>query len=112
MGQVGNALHELAEFGVDGLDYLVAIGNAGFQLAHAVLAVARVGAFAPQLADFGALGIHLGLELFGFGDGGPAPPIELAKPVEAGNRCPGRQARGDLIEMASEIAEIEHVPLC
>jgi hypothetical protein len=29
--------------------------------------------------------------------------------IEVGNRCPGCQTRGDLIEMASEIAEIEHV---
>ena len=102
MGNVGNTGQQVSKRHVERLDQLIAVRDHLLLRAHLLLQLAGVGALALQLSDRGALGIHLGLQLFGQGDCVAPLSIQLAKAVEAGNVAAGGQALRDPVEVAPE----------
>ena len=82
---VGDAGQNLAELLVERGHLPLERGDLNLQCAHLLLAGGGIGALAAQVADFGALHVQAGLQPLALGDGHTAPPIDLAKLVQAGN---------------------------
>jgi hypothetical protein len=112
MRHVRNARQQFAELFVERFHLLVERSDPSLGGTHLFLAAGGIGAFAAQPADLRAFDVGAGLQPLGLGDGRPAPPVDLAKLVQAGNAAARRETARDILEIVPEMGEIVQSPPC
>ena len=112
MRHIGNAGQQFAELFLEGLDVGIQRGHLLLHATHLLLAGGGVFALAAQFADFGAFGVHRGLQLLGAGNGRAALLVEVAETFQSSDGSTRGKAFGDALEIGPERLQIVHFPPC